>query len=201
MILRVPVELFVPLLDPIDLLALSYTCKKLLRARSFVYRKWRENLFRRIDFEVPKHFTLYGHAVVAAFAPYVGDGYNKVQMFCATYKECYTFTEGYSCTWYSSSAWNAKFVLNYEYLPYWPIDAKYKDGKFVICPETIIGLMNRRIFQGFYDDNITYYIDRVTFVYHYDVISSKDAAKIYLWLFDRFKSRKVLENGIIECII
>lgn len=201
MILRVPVELFVPLLDPIDLLALSYTCKKLLKARSFVYRKWRENLFRRIDFEVPKHFTLYGHAVVAAFAPYVGDAYDKVQMFCASLEECIKFIEGHGVTWYDRSVWNAKFVLNYEYLPYWPIDVKYKDGKFVIRPETIIGLMHRRIFQGFYDDNIDYYRGCVTFVYHYDVVNSWDATGLYFRHFGRFKSRKVLENGIIECII
>ncbi len=201
MILRVPVELFVPLLDPIDLLALSYTCKKLLRARSFVYRRWRENLFRRIDFEVPKQFTIYGHAVVAAFAPYVGDGFDKVQMFCANYSVCCKFTEGHHVIWHSRSAWNAKFVLNNDYNPYWPIDVRYKDGKFIIHPETIIGLMNRRIFQGLYDDKIDYYRDRVTFVYHYDVVNSRAAAELYFKYFDCFKSRKVLENGIIECII
>ena len=201
MILRVPVELFVPLLDPIDLLALSYTCKKLLKARSFVYRRWRENLFRRIDFEVPKHFTLYGHAVVAAFAPYVGDEFNKIQMFCASFDECCKFIEGRGVTSYSRSFWNGKFSLYYEYLPYWPIDAKYKNGKFVIHPETISGLMNRRIFQGFYDNNIDYYRNSVTFVYHYDVVNSRAGAEIYFKCFDCFKSRKVLENGIIECII
>jgi hypothetical protein len=181
--------LLTPYLSPFDIVNLLHTCKDIYNSslKRYVHKRWSENLLRIIQRFVPaanltQNLIIDDEGVLlAAFAPHL-----KIKRLNLKLIFIKTTTPEFVNNMYVSVRPN-----------YYPRgNVRYMNGKFIVNFEVIEACRTGRMVAN----SVGSHCGAFEMVMYYDVINSVMHARDYERNFHVFKSRKMLSNGLIECI-